>query len=173
MNDPTREFLRLFLSEQVMIRGFVSAALRNRAEVDDVFQEVALVLWKKFDDYDPARPFGAWARGIALNKVLQKRREMGRLPAILSPETMGTLSGFYDNVGGTGSMREALRACMRKLSDESRKLLAMRYESRLALKRMAREIGRTVSAVNKALGRIRSSLHECIERDMKREGGVL
>ena len=59
MSDQN-EFLRLLLAAETDLRAFVRSVLRDSAAVDDVFQETALVLWERFAEYDPARPFGAW-----------------------------------------------------------------------------------------------------------------
>ena len=56
------------------IRAFIGSMLRDRTLCDDTFQEVALTLWEQADRYEASRPFGPWARGIAANKVLERRR---------------------------------------------------------------------------------------------------
>src|SRR6185503_10827711 len=58
-------FLALFLPEQGTVRAFIRSVVWDRGHCEDLFQEVALVLWRELDRYDPKRPFGAWARGVA------------------------------------------------------------------------------------------------------------
>src|SRR5262249_40782472 len=61
-----------------------------------VFQEVALTLWRQIDSYQPERPFGAWARGIAARKVLQLREKSARFPVAFDPETIEAVLAAYD-----------------------------------------------------------------------------
>src|SRR2546425_12489481 len=93
---PQNEFLPLFLEHQVSLRAFIGSLLRDRHARDDVFQEVALILWNEFARYDPSRSFGAWARGIAANKVMQRWRQDTRTPAPVPPEAVQALLDAYE-----------------------------------------------------------------------------
>ena len=48
----------------------------------------AVVLLEKWEDYDPERPFGRWALGIAKLEVLQWRRQQARSLNVLSEDAM-------------------------------------------------------------------------------------
>jgi hypothetical protein len=86
---------RLLMQHEGEIRAFVGSMLRDRGLCDDVFQEVALTLWEQGDCYEASRPFGPWARGIAANKVLERRRGDQRFPLAFSPETIEAVAqGF-------------------------------------------------------------------------------
>ena len=54
-----REFLRLLGEHERRLRGFILALVPHWADADDIAQEVRLRLWEQFDDYDPAKDFGA------------------------------------------------------------------------------------------------------------------
>jgi len=43
-------FLRLFMEHEEALRLFVRSLLFNREESREVMQEVAIVLWRKFDN---------------------------------------------------------------------------------------------------------------------------
>lgn len=64
---------RLLMQHEGEFRAFVRSMLRDRGLCHDVFQEVALTLWEQASRYDASRPFGPWARGIAANKVIERR----------------------------------------------------------------------------------------------------
>ena len=80
MNPDPEQFLPLFLAAQSDLRAFIGATVRDRALREDVFQEVAMVLWRTFDRFDASRSFGAWARGVAARKIMEDRRVRARLP---------------------------------------------------------------------------------------------
>jgi RNA polymerase sigma-70 factor (ECF subfamily) len=174
--DRQEQFLKLFLTHQGDIRAFILSQVRDRNVCDDLLQEVALTLWRKFEEYDPSRSFGAWARGIAHNKVLQERRDRSRRPSwSFSEEASEAIARAYDETESEAADREeALRGCLEKLPEPSRRMLHDRYEEDLDLETLAQRVGKTVMAAYKTLSRIRQNLQHCIERRLmteSREGG--
>jgi RNA polymerase sigma-70 factor (ECF subfamily) len=170
--DRHEEFLRLFLKHQADVRAFIGSLVRDRHAREDVFQEVALVLWQEFARYDPNRSFGAWARGIAAKKLLQRWERVGRAPVSLAPEAIQAVLEAYDRTEDTASARaEALQECLERLPEKSRRLLALRYEQSLKLSQIAQHLNATLDAVHKALSRLRTRLQRCVERRLAAEGG--
>src|SRR5258708_34106656 len=86
--DTHVEFMTLFLRHQAEVKAFIGSLVRDRHGRDDLLQEVALILWEKFPLYDPARSFGAWARGIAAKQVMQRWEKTRRLPMPFAPQTI-------------------------------------------------------------------------------------
>ncbi|MBY0528492.1 MAG: sigma-70 family RNA polymerase sigma factor [Gemmataceae bacterium] len=163
--DQQEDFLRLFLTYQAEIRAFIGSLVRDRHGSDDVFQEVALVLWKEFQRYDPTRSFGAWARGIAAKKVMQRWDRLSRMPVPFSPEAIEAVLEAYDRTEAASQPQaDALAHCLEGLPDKSRQLLTLRYEQSLKLGQIAQAVDSTLDAVHKALSRLRTRLHECVER---------
>src|SRR6185503_150935 len=77
-------FLRLFTGVQPALRRFVVAHLPNRQEVEDILQEAALILWRKFDQFERGKSFTAWALGVARNEILRARHSGLRKHPVLS-----------------------------------------------------------------------------------------
>ena len=67
--DPHLVFTRLFVAAQPGLHGFLMALVHDAHAADDLLQDLAERLWRKFDQYDPARPFIAWAIGFARRLV--------------------------------------------------------------------------------------------------------
>lgn len=169
--DSHEEFLRLFLEHQADLRAFVGSMLRSTAARDDVVQETALVLWREFARYDRGRSFGAWARGIAGNKILQRLTQDGRSGVTLPAEALPAVLAAYDRTEESEPpRREALEKCLQELPEKSRSLLALRYEQGLSLVQTAERVGSTMDAAHKALSRIRTKLQACIERRLRLAG---
>jgi RNA polymerase sigma-70 factor, ECF subfamily len=161
------EFLKRFLRHQDDLRAFLGSVVRDRAAAEDLFQEVSLVLWQSFGNYDPSRPFGAWARGIAVKKVLQTREKSRRLPLAFSPQAILAILDAYDRTEKLAPDPSDLRECIAKLPPRSQSLLALRYERSFKLGQIAREVGSTLDAVHKLLTRIRENLQECLQRRLQ------
>lgn len=168
MADRHAEFLGLFLRNQGDLRAFLASVVRDRAAVEDLFQETALVLWRKFADYDPARPFGAWVRGVAAHKVLQERAR--RVPLAFSPEAVRAVAGAFDREPEPVDVGP-LRDCVSRLPEKARQLLALRYAEALSLAAIARRVGVTLDAVHKALSRARDAVELCLRRKGAAEAG--
>jgi RNA polymerase sigma-70 factor (ECF subfamily) len=125
---------RLLMQHEGEIRAFVGSMLRDRGLCDDVFQEVAVTLWEQADRYDESRPFGPWARGIAANKVLERRRGDQRFPLAFSPETIEAVAqGFARTESDARRELDALAECFKRLSENARRLLSLRYEGDLSV----------------------------------------
>ena len=123
--DQQEEYLKLLLSCELEIRAFIGSILRGPHDRDDLFQEIALTLWKEFSRYDRTRSFGAWARGVTAVKLLQRGDQTRRLPIVLSPEAIDAVSRAFDRVEGINSPKaEALERCLDQLPAKSRHLLA-------------------------------------------------
>src|SRR5690242_640176 len=81
--DDHARFMRLFLSSEKEIFRYVAALLPKIADAQDVVQQTAIALWKKFDQYDPALPFTPWACRFALLEARQFLRRDQRWGAML------------------------------------------------------------------------------------------
>ncbi len=166
--DRQERFLGEFLRHQDDIRAVIASMVRDPYACDDVFQDVAVVLWRKFDDYDPRYSFGAWARGIAVRKAMQYFDRRRRQGPVLDPEAAEAVRTAFDDVlDDSVERREALRVCIEKLPERSRRLLRLRYEERLKLREVAARLAGTLDAVHKALSRLREALRRCIEDEMR------
>ena len=156
------EFLKLFLKVQPAVRSYLLSLLRNAVDADDVFQEVSLVLWERFGDYDDKFPFLNWAFGIARNHVARWRRASPRSRAWLPPDVEEKLAVTHAELEDElAPRRVALRTCVEKLGAHARELLSLRYEQLQSLQQIAQGRGMTLNAVNKALGKIRKFLSDC------------
>ena len=124
-----------------------------------------MILWREFPRYDRARSFGAWARGIAARKLLERRNSDRRAPLPFSPEAIRALAEAAErSPSRERPSLEALERCVERLPDRSRRLLAMRYGQDDPPEQIAAQIRTTTAAVYQALWRLRRWLRKCMER---------
>ena len=88
-------FVRLLTRHERALYRYVVSLLPAAQEADDVMQDTATVLWKKFSDYDASRPFLPWAMRFAYFEVLKLRRRRGRNRLVFSDELMEKLADEY------------------------------------------------------------------------------
>lgn len=171
--DAQEEYLKLLFGCELEIRAFIGSIVRGPHDRDDVFQEVALTLWKEFPRYDRSRSFAAWARGIASMKLMQRWDKTKRLPIVLSPEAIQAVSSAFDRSEEMSSGKaEALERCLDQLPEKSRQLLSLRYERSLKIEQIAHELQATLDAVYQSLSRLRARLLDCVNRRLSAGGAV-
>src|SRR5260370_36572856 len=72
LNGQSREaeFAAHVRAIQGRLYGYIHSLARDFNDSDDLFQQTALILWKKFDEFDRQRSFFSWACGIARLEVI-------------------------------------------------------------------------------------------------------
>ena len=76
-----RAFSRLMERHREPLYRVVRRYVNGADDAYDILQQTFVAAWASLDRYDPARPFGAWTRTIALNKCRDwsRRRAVRRL----------------------------------------------------------------------------------------------
>jgi RNA polymerase sigma-70 factor, ECF subfamily len=167
------DFATLYSRCHLDLLRYVWALLADRHLAEDVVQDTARVLWRKFDEYDPARPFWPWARQFAHFEVLKARRRRAVDSRCFSDEGIERIASEHAAAEETlAERREALTRCIERLDGASRELLMSRYEAHGNVQRVAARIGKSANACSLMLHRIRQRLIECVDRTMQTEGGT-
>jgi RNA polymerase sigma-70 factor (ECF subfamily) len=143
--------------------------LHNAADAEEVLQETNLVLWRKFDQFQPGTEFDRWACRIAYYETL-KFREKTKKERFFSNDFIETLATETEaSLEPLDRRRDALTGCLGKLKERDRQLILSRYQSRATTRGIAEALGRSVQGTRKSLHRIRTLLLACIERTLAAE----
>jgi RNA polymerase sigma-70 factor (ECF subfamily) len=167
MSAPERqeEFIRLLSDCQSRVRATVYALIHNMHDVEEVYQQACLVMWRKFDAYEPGTHFVKWACSIAYLEVKKFLAQKHRRTRFSSEFLDGFVAWETGLPVDTGSLStESLYACMDRLNAADRRLLQLRYWEKRTVLEIAAELGRTPQSVSNTLGRIRSQLLECVKQ---------
>ena len=145
----------------------------NVADAEDIVQQTALVLWEKFDAYDPGLPFTPWACRFALNKTRQWLERRQRWQALLEGGLAEELAQRREELRPEMDLRlRHLEKCLGKLPGEQLSLVEGYYYRRAGVEELAATSGRTVAATYKMLQRVRLALQACIENAAKPEAAT-
>lgn len=170
MDDRTRQAFAHWTRAQPAVSAFVHAIVTDRAERDDVLQEVAIAVLESFDTYDQSRPFLPWVMGVARNTASDSLRRRRRMPALLDGPAADAFAAAVAEVSDAERARLAhLSDCLRELDGRAREICDLRYRLDLAPARIAELLGLQPNTAAKALQRVRDQLRECIERRAREE----
>ena len=166
--DPQthHRFLRLFSAHEAAIHGFVRALVPGRDDAREVMQDVVVVLWEKFDQFDTDRDFRKWASGVARFEVLAFLRDRARDRHCFDESLLETLAEEGINDSSGEPRREALESCLEKLTSDQRNLVLTAYSPGIQIDSLADQRGQTAMSLYKVLHRIRRSLLNCVQRTM-------
>jgi RNA polymerase sigma-70 factor (ECF subfamily) len=166
MNDNSQheQFMRLFLEAQPHIYGYLRTMIFNRADAEDVLQEVASVLWKKFDEFQPGTLFDRWASTVAYHQVMAYHLKRRRDRLVFSEDVLSLIADrAATECKSLGEFQDGLQECLDKLSEQDRHLIHLRFEPKATNRLVATAVGRSETAVSRALHRIYALLLNCVQ----------
>jgi RNA polymerase sigma-70 factor (ECF subfamily) len=147
--------------------------VREAAAAKDLVQETALVLFRRFAEYDGERPFLAWALGVAKFQVLGFQRDQARSVVTFDTELFDQFTDAWAQQAPAATRQAAaLEVCLERLTARPRQMIRLRYFEDLNSREIARRLGGRSAAVRVALQRIREQLRVCVEQQLRGEGRV-
>lgn len=170
MSQQSQEdlFRQQWVHWQPRIYAYIRSIVFNRSDAEDLLQEVAEVLWRKIDDFEPGTRFDQWAFGVARNKMLnfqkKKARERVRFSDSFEEVLADEVAAEFAKESG---LLDALESCVEKLPPDHRELLRQRYEANATSRSVARAVGRSESAISRTLNKVYGLLMLCIESNDK------
>jgi len=87
-SSQNEEFVRLLLIYQKRIYGFILAMVPNYADAEDLFQQVVMIMCRRFGEFEAGTSFLAWALQIARYELNNIRKTQRRRSVQFSSETM-------------------------------------------------------------------------------------
>ncbi|MFN3152933.1 sigma-70 family RNA polymerase sigma factor [Bremerella sp.] len=168
--DRNARFVREFACHEVAIRAYVRRLVPSRSDCDDILQEVAMVLWEKFDEFDQAGDFRSWAFGFARYKVLSWLRDHGRRRLVLDSDVVAMIADeSLEEDSLLEQQRHAFRSCFKKLPGNQQMLMANAYRQDMKIQEVAATSGRSTAGFYQWLYRMRQMLLECVQRQLASE----
>ncbi|MEM1085987.1 MAG: sigma-70 family RNA polymerase sigma factor [Verrucomicrobiota bacterium] len=162
-------FSQLLITNRHRIYGFIYSLLHDHSSSEDLMQEVSMVLWRKFDQFEEGTDFTAWAMSVARFCALNWRRKKARLPLALDDEDLMKLADEAVAIGcGLEDRRDDLQHCLVKLPLKCREVLWQRYQRETPVADIAKGRRISVRSVYLLLEKAHGLLLDCINRRMGR-----
>ncbi len=170
-NDRQSHFIELLNENQSRLFAYLYAHVLNMADTEDLYQQVVMTLWEKFDQFVLGTDFGSWAIRVAEFTIKNFLRGKRRSNIFFSDEVMQRI---VDRQCATPqravvARTEALQGCLKRLPKPDRDLIEVCYRGDTKIKDVANDEGRSPGAIYTALCRIRQALLACIERTIAAE----
>ena len=169
MNESTPEpdaenYLQLLAEHDRALAIYVHGLVASTADAEDILQECKVTMWQHFGKFEPGTNFPAWARKIALNRILNYRRsEKRRATSPVDPAFIEAVAAEIDrNPDHFERRAEALRECLYKLPKPHRQAIVWRYYEDCEVDEIGEKTNRSAGAVYRLLSRIRRVLADCV-----------
>ncbi len=157
-------FVALFAHYEPDLRRFIRSLLPTRTDADEVLQQTAIVIWRKFNQFDQETEFMKWACVIARFEALAYRRKMARDRLVFREDVLELMADEgAEEVSTRRAEHEALEECLGALPEKQRRFVTLAYTPGVNIKELAEEAGSTAAAFYMRLKRLRRQLMICVE----------
>jgi RNA polymerase sigma factor (sigma-70 family) len=177
-------FDTLYRHSSAHLLGVILRIQSNRAQAEDVLQEVYINVWRAAQSFNPAlSQASTWlvsiARHRAIDSLRRKQTEVNTISSTVSKggldedDTHDLLDHIADDAPGPQEQLEkatqarALAHCMQTLSAEQKSSLALAYYQGLSHTEVAEQMGQPLGSVKSWVRRGMQALKACLERAAK------
>lgn len=166
-------FVRQLMIHRKRIYSFILSLVANSSDADDIMQETAVLMWKKYQETADISSYAAWGIRIAHYKVLEFRRKHRNKKIQFNSDLFESiLVGAVEVNEGLDRRHEALKKCISKLKPQQKKIIELRHQKGQTVKSIAELLHLSPHNVYKLIPRIHDMLVRCIHRTLRTEGLV-
>jgi RNA polymerase sigma-70 factor (ECF subfamily) len=166
-NGSRDAFERLYQRTSGKLFGVCLRLIPDRAEAEDVLQEVYVGIWHKAGQFDPARASAiTWLAMIARNKAIDRLRAMPashRQASVEMAQLVVDPSASPLQNAESSDDRVQLDRCMEQLDDARRSLIRVAFFDGLSYEELAQRIGSPLGTVKSWIRRSLLQLRACLD----------
>lgn len=160
-------FEALYRATSRKLFGICLRLLQDRAEAEEVVQEVYATVWRKAAQFDPAANAITWLATIARNKALDRRRTLParqRLdPIDFAQDVVDPEASPLQNTEAS-TERARLHGCLEQLDSRRRTLIRAAFFDGATYDELATRSGSPLGSVKSWIRRGLLQLRACLER---------
>jgi len=146
--------------------GICLRILSDRAEAEDVLQEVYLTVWNKAGQFDAERGVSpiSWLASIARNRALDRlRARKPRFGGLDEAAEIADLSPLADAALATTETSERLGACLEALDGRAASAIRAAFFGGQTYERLAEAAGMPLGSMKSLIRRGLMRLKDCLE----------
>jgi len=155
-----KQFLKILEAHQQRINAICSVYAANKADQEDLVQEVVLNIWKSLPNFRAESAIETWVYRIILNVCLKKSYKQKKAQRTLSLDSIA-----FEPSTQQSELKpelEALKGCITKLDFADRSIIIL-YLEELSYKEIGELIGISENYVAVKLKRIKKKLTTCLK----------
>ena len=177
-------FATLYDKSSSHLFAVVLRICRDRAQAEDILQEVYVNVWRAASGFDAAQsqPL-TWLTSIARNRAIDSLRRGQTQPQLQTSHSADDEdSDVYDTTAddspgplellSRASDARALSACLEGLTPPQRQSVALAFYDGLSHAEVADQMGQPLGTVKSWVRRALLSLKACLERAVQRDAGA-
>lgn len=161
-------FERLYRATSSRLFSICMRLLPDRAEAEDVLQEVYTAIWHKAEQFNPDRASAmAWMSMIARNRAIDRLRSPGhalRSSAIDLGDELPDRGASPAEEAEASTDRERLQRCMQRLDARRRGLIRTAFFDGATYEELAQRSGAPLGSVKSWIRRGLIQLRACLEQ---------
>ena len=174
-------FATLYERTSAHLLGVVLRIQRDRAQAEDILQEVYVNVWRAAHSFDAAQsqPM-TWLTSVARNRAIDSLRRSNAQPQVQQPSSNNDEdSDVYDTVAdeapgplellSRATEARALSNCMQHLSAAQRQSVALAFFDGLSHAEVAQSMRQPLGTVKSWVRRALASLTDCLEAAARRD----
>jgi RNA polymerase sigma factor (sigma-70 family) len=156
-------FAEILTRYKKLIYNIIYNLIGADSEVNDLFQEVFIRIYKSLDSYNPDYKFATWAIKIATNLCLDRLRQ--KKPELIPVEEA---TGIYDNRTNpedlylAGEQTRQIRMAIDQLPEKYRIPVVLFHQQGLSYEEMAGILNQPVTIIKNRLYRARLMLRDVL-----------
>ncbi|MEH6417770.1 sigma-70 family RNA polymerase sigma factor [Pseudomonas sp. CGJS7] len=163
----TAAFERLYRETSARLFGVCLRLLPERAEAEDVLQEVYAIVWRKAGQFDASRASAiTWLAMIARNKAIDRLRALPTLKRapLDAIEDIADLAPTPSAQVESADEHARLRQCLDELDARRRSLIRTAFFDGSTYEELAQRTGSPLGSVKSWIRRGLIQLRACLER---------
>ena len=164
--------VRILIRDRIRILSYIDSFISDLQLAEDCFQDVCAAAVARDEPFQDEVHLLRWALRVGRNKSVDLVRKQSRQPVILDEDVLESLEGQWVGAEAPETDHQAqriqtLRRCLQSLTENSRRIVQLRYVEGMKSGRIAESMGRKVESIYRALTRAHVALRECMEQNLQ------
>lgn len=162
------QILRHLFAARQRLSALAWMVVRDAAAAEDLFQNVALKSVTREVSFEHEGALLSWASISIRREAIDWLRKRKRETLGLEPDILDLLERDWSHrkVAPESQRVDALRSCLEKVPESSRRLLTLRYEEGRSCQEVAETAGAGLDAVYQRLSRLHRQLRKCVDQQI-------
>ena len=162
------DILGILMPERTKQIALAWSILRESHLGEDAYQDMLAKVFENETIFEGPEHLRAWSWKVLRNRCYEVIRKRKSHATLLDESTLDLVDAELETRDSDpiSEQADALRECLRSLTENARNVVRLRFFEGLQGKQVAEKLGRKPDAVYKALQRIYDTLAECIRRKL-------